>query len=428
MSARILLPIVLLIAAGCGGDGPEGRGAPGPGARAAGGRGGPPAPAAAVPVQVAPVERRPISAYIETNGTLEAENEVDIVARVAAPVRELLVEEGDRVAANQVLARLDDQELRAQLEISRVAVDETRQVLERSRRSFDQKLISPEAYEQAKADFEAAKAQFEANRILVGYTEVRAPFRGMIVSRYVDTAEQVSANQALFRISDFDPLLCPIQVPERDLSRLRIGQRAWLEVESWPGERFPATVLRIRPVVDAATGTVKVTLEAKEPERLRPGMFARVYLEAETRPDALVIPKSALSLESIGDTVFVAEGDHASRREVTLGFEEDDAVEVVSGLREGELIVVIGQDGLSDGTPIQILGERAGARAAEDARRGPEVLSPAGGPVGPGFDPADLTPEQIEQIKERMRARGLTEEQIEERLQRMRERAEAGGG
>jgi len=88
-------------------------------------------------------------------------------------------------------------------------------------------------------------------------------------------------------------------------------------VESWPGEKFEAAVLRISPVVDSATGTIKVTLEVRSPEKLRPGMFARVFVETETRSDALVIPKAALSLESIGDTVYVAEGDTASRRDAT---------------------------------------------------------------------------------------------------------------
>jgi RND family efflux transporter MFP subunit len=111
----------------------------------------------------------------------------------------------------------------------------------------------------------------------------------------------------------------------------------------------------VRPVVDAATGTIRVTLDVDGRDRLRPGMFARVYLETATRPDALVIPRAALSLESIGDTVYVAEEGVARRREVVLGFEERDRVEVRSGVEAGERVVVVGQDGLSDGTPIQVL-------------------------------------------------------------------------
>jgi RND family efflux transporter MFP subunit len=124
----------------------------------------------------------------------------------------------------------------------------------------------------------------------------------------------------------------PIQVPERELSKLRQGQRAYLTVEPWPGERFEARVLRISPVVDSATGTIKVTLETRPQGKLRPGMFSRVFVETDTRGSALVIPKAALSLESIGDTVYVVDGDVASRREIDLGFAEGDFVEARSGV------------------------------------------------------------------------------------------------
>ena len=443
MRRRLALAALLLAgAAGCGGDG-DGPGSGG--ARAANGgpggfsgSGGPPgggSPAAAVPVEVRPVERRAISSYIETNGTLEAENEVDVVARAGGPIVELAAEEGDRVRKGDLLARVDELEYRAQVEIARVLVDEAQHAFERAERLVGENLISPESYEQALSDYETAQAQLEASRILLGFTEVRAPFDGLIINRYVDLAQTVATNASVFRISDFDPLLCPIQVPERELRRLRLNQRAYLTVESWPDERFAARVLRIRPVVDAATGTVRVTLEVDDAGRLRPGMFARVFVETETKPNALVIPKAALSLESIGDTVYVADGGTASRREVALGFREGDFVEVLSGVAENEPVVVIGQDGLSEGTPIHILAAAGGApspppSAGEMAQRGETAAGPRGPAAGKGrrnIDLSSMSPEQLERAKQFMRARGMTDEQIEERIRRSRESAGTGG-
>ena len=374
--------------------------------------------AAAVPVEVTPVVRRAISSFIETNGALEAENEVDIVARTAGPIVELAVEEGDLVRVGQTLARLDDREARARLEISRVTLNETRLAYERAQNLQKETLISSEEFERAKAAFESASAQVEQDRIQLDYTHITAPFGGLIIARYIKFADQIANNEQLFRISDFDPLLCPIQVPERELSRLREGQSAYLTVEPWPGERFKARVLRISPVVDSATGTIKVTLETRPQGKLRPGMFARVFVETDTRDGALVIPKAALSLESIGDTVYVADGNVASRREVELGFAEGDFVEARSGIEEGESVVVVGQDGLSDGTPIQVLqkGEAAPAPldvAPLDVARG-DMRGKGKGGRRP--DPSQMTPEQLESAKERMRARGMTDEQIEERL------------
>lgn len=349
--AIVLALLVIGIVSGCGNSDEPASRRPGSGRPTH----GPETAPAAVPVETVPVERRSISSFIETNGTLEAENEVDVVSRAAGPIVELLVEEGDFVKKGQRLARLDDLDYRAQLEISTVSLEETRLAYERARKLQKEALISTENFEQSRAAFKTATARVEANRLLLDYTEIRAPFDGLIVSRYVQFAEQISMNTQMFRISDFDPLLCPIQVPERDLSQLRLGQNAYVTVASFKNRRFAAKVLRISPVVNSTTGTIKVTLNVGTTEQLRPGMFARVYVEVDQRPDALVIPKAALSLDSIGDTVYVAEDSVASRRVVELGFREGDYVEVLSGLEAGEMVVVVGQDGLSDGTPIDLL-------------------------------------------------------------------------
>ena len=196
----------------CGGDDPSGgTGARGRGPGGGGNWGGAARPAAAVPVQVATVERRTISSFIETNGTLEAENEVDVVARISAPIVALLVEEGMAVRKDQVLARLDDVELRSAVEVSRVNLTEAKLAYERAERLHDISLISPEEYEQTRSRFETARAQLEGNEILLGYSIIQAPFAGLIVNRYIDFAQQVSPNTPLFRLSDFVPLLCPIQ-------------------------------------------------------------------------------------------------------------------------------------------------------------------------------------------------------------------------
>jgi len=448
---------LLVIAGGCGGADAEGGRSGSGGGRPAGGRpGGPPggmasggqAAVSAVPVEVATVARGSMSSYIETNGTLEAENEVDIVARTAGPIEELLVEEGMRVRRGQVLARLEQDEIRAQLEISRVTLDETRLAFERAQQLAGEDLISTEEFERARAAHDSARAQYDGNRLQLGFTEIKAPFEGLLIARYVDFAQNVSANTPLFRLSDFTPLLCPIQVPERELGKLRQGQSAYLTVESFPDDRFEADVLRISPVVDPGTGTIKVTLEVQARGKLRPGMFARVYLETATRENTLVVPKAALSLESIGDTVYVAGADGvASRREVRLGFDEGDFVEVLEGLAENENVVVVGQDGLSEGTPVQILGADgaavetskrvAGGEAIEQRMRsrgmsdeqiaerlrslaaGDGAAGSAGREARRGGGPPDfssMTPEQLERVKQRMRSRGMTEAQIEARI------------
>ncbi len=481
-AAFLLMAAVAAAGIGCGqsdadagGDNPRaGQGGPGggppggPGGGRPGGRGGPPGafpgvppdfggPTAAIPVRVTSVSRRDIADYLETNGSLEAENEVDIVARTTGPIVELNVEEGDFVRAGQVLARIDAAEIEAQLGVARVNLAEAELAWNRAQESYREELISQEAYDLARSNFDAAAAQIVGTEILLDYTVIRAPFDGLIIERVIKNAEYVSTNARLFRISDFDPLLCPIQLPEKDLPRLKLDQPAYLTVEAYSGVRFPARVLRISPVVDPATGTVKVTLEVQAQGRLRPGMFASVFVETDVHENAIVVPKQALVLESTSDTVYVAVDDGeggtvAQRRELELGYEESDSLEVLSGLREGEDVVIVGQDGLSDQTPISI-DEREGPAAARamftavpaaDAERPAQVgagqaapadgAAPAAGqaapqprrPDGPGsgppggFDPGQLTPERIEMMRTRMREFGMTDEQIDQRIEAMK--------
>ncbi len=477
-SAGALLLIAAVAAAGigcgqsnaeAGGDNPRaGRGGPGggPGGRGGGPPGGfpggfPPgfggaAPAAVIPVRVTSAIRRDIADYLETNGSLEAENEVDIVARTTGPIVELNVEEGDFVRAGQVLARIDAAEIEAQLGIARVNLAEAELSWNRAQSSYREEVISQEAYDLARSTFESAAAQIVGTEILLDYTVIRAPFDGLIIERVIKNAEHVATNARLFRISDFDPLLCPIQLPEKDLPRLKLDQPAHLTVEAWPGTRFPARVLRISPVVDAATGTVKVTLEVQAQGRLRPGMFASVFVETDVHENAIVVPKQALVLESTSDMVYVAADDGqggtvARRRELELGYEESDSLEVLSGLSEGEDVVIVGQDGLSDQTPISV-DEREGPAAAPTmftsmpaagtegaasrssaAAGGADATGQAAaarpGPGGPGgsrggppggFDPSQMTPERMEMMRARMKERGMSDEQIDQMMERIR--------
>ena len=421
---QTLCLVGLAAASACGTSGEEGaapgrsggRGGP-PGAGPPGGFGGGEGAGTAVPIEVVEILPGAISAFIETNGTLEAEREVDIVARIGGPLVALNTEEGIRVKAGELLAQLDEAESRAQVEIAQVALQDAELVHNRARASLENAVVSQEVYDSALSALESARAQLAGNEIQLGYTRITAPFDGLIIQRAVKFGETVTVGQQLFRISDFDPLLCTIGVPERDLTRLSIGQSAILEVEAFPGESFQGRVLRISPVVDAMTGTIRVTLEVDRQGRLSPGMFAGVRLVTDVRENALIMPKRALSLESLADSVFVVEDGVAYRRNVTLGYEEDDRVEVTDGLRANDRVIVVGQDGLTDATPVQIL---VGPGAEEPRTRPADAGSPPGG--------SGMTEERRAAMRERMRERGMSDEQIDARLAATETRGGPPGG
>lgn len=454
-----LLTTAALCLCSCGEEAPAvaggGRGDRGGGRGGFPGFGAPAQQVAAIPVEVAEVARGSISDYLETSGTLEAESEVDIVARTAGPVVELLTEEGRFVEQGQLLARIDDRELKLQLETAKVNLKEAELAYQRAETSLDAAIIPQESFDSAKARYDGLLAQMKERELQLTYTEIRAPFSGLIIERAVKNAQFVTNGTRLFRISDFTPLLCPIQLPEKELRQVHQGQRAVVGVEAYPDLEFTAKVLRINPVVDAGTGTFRVTLEVDGRDRLRPGMFGTVRLETAVHENALTMPKVALVLESVGDTVYVFDDGVARRRDVELGFEHGDTVEVSSGLEEGDQVIVVGQDSVSDGATVYLFdrgeptptaanrgpgstGEGPAERqaVAEGGRPGPDAGGPqAGGPQrggGPGGgrrDPRAIDwndPAQLERMRGMMRQRGLSDKEIEERLKQMKERFSNG--
>ncbi|HSR51149.1 MAG TPA: efflux RND transporter periplasmic adaptor subunit [Acidobacteriota bacterium] len=331
------------------------------------------------------VDRQSIARYLLSNTTLEPIREVVVIARVGALVTDILVEEGDQVREGQLLARLDDREIRNEHEQANIAVgqaeirarqaevqaEQSQANLERSERLRSQKLISQQdydqasltartdqlAYEVAQQEFEAAKARLQAAELQLEYTTIESSISGVITERMIDVGDRVSANQEVFRVEDFTPMWARVFIPERDLKRVRMGQRALIEIEAFPERSFNAAVKMINPRIDAESGTVKVTLEvADSGGLLRPGMFGVVKIPTETRQGVLVVPKKAIVREREENRIFVIQEDGTvSKRSVELGLTEEDRVEILSGVSEGDAVVTVGQESLNDGYPVKIL-------------------------------------------------------------------------
>jgi RND family efflux transporter MFP subunit len=357
----------LILAAGCGGD--DGQAGSG---RSPGGRRGGPQSAAAVPVKVDTVVRQDISDYILANTTLEAYQWVDVRSRTSGQVVAILKEEGDPVGEGETIARLDADAARLQVTQMQVAYDDALRNFEREEKMNQRKLTSQERYENAKATLDRARAQLEQAKLNLGFTQILSPVDGVLTIREVELGNMVTGNQVLFSVADFDPLLARIRIPEKNIGKIQVGQGARITVESAPGKTFLGRVKMISPVVNPESGTIKVTIEIPGDQSglLRPGMFASVFIITETHEQALVIPKKALVLEGEGDQIFVFERDttgvgKAVRKRVKLGFSDNERLEIVSGLSEGELVITVGQEGLRPGTAVRLVGEGAARTVAE---------------------------------------------------------------
>jgi len=309
-----------------------------------------------VPVEVAAVSEGSVSAYTSSTANLVAENEVKVLSEVEGRVLTLRVEEGDWVKNGQVLATLvrDDQAIafkKAQLKETnaRAAFDRATELVERE-------LISREEFDKLNIDHEIARQELAEAEWALKKTTIIAPFSGRVTARMTQLGQHVRPGDELFQVTDFDPLIARIYLPERDVLGLEEGRNVEIRLDAADEVYFAGRIRQISPVVDTSTGTVKVTVEATEPpKQVRPGSFVTVNIVRETHPQALLLPREAVLRELQKAHVYVAEDDVAEKRAVTLGLEEGDLIEVISGVEAGDRVIVTGQGGLKDGSAVKIL-------------------------------------------------------------------------
>jgi len=358
---------------GCGKT--EEPGGPGEGRRprfAKGQRGGAPAEEASVPVVVTTAARGDMEAFLDASSTLEAEASVEVVSQATGVVAEMLAEEGDTFRAGETLARLEYQELELAEKRARSELDRLQADFARAQQLMREQLIPEESFQQTQFDLAQAEIDWQQAALELEHTRIVAPISGTVTERMINVGDLVRENDPVYRIVDFDSLVAPVYVPEKHLESLHVGQEAVVSPPALGGAEVPARIKRISPVVDSQSGTVKVVLDMDRSRDLRPGMFANVRLVLDRHDDVVVLLKKCLVYDDEEPHVFVVEQGRAKRQPVELGYQDETRAEVVSGLQAGQLIVLVGQSTLKDGSPV----------SAEDEEGRPvELPGEPGGPV-----------------------------------------------
>jgi len=355
------------------------------------------------PVSVATATIRPApvsgsATVLNASGYVEPRRRATVAAKITGRVTEVLVEEGMRVEAGQVLARLDDSDTRRRLQVSRadrevaraniaeleVSLVDARRTLRRIRELSEQGVAGQQELDTAdtsvetvmarlavaRRNLEAAEAQVAViEQDLENYT-IRAPFSGVAVSKDAQPGEMVSPVSAgggytrtgISTIVDMTSLEIEVDVNESFIARVRSGQRVEAILDAYPEWRIPASVRTVIPTADRQKATVKVRISFNELDpRILPDMGVKVaFLETEPeegddrpRPRALA-PADALRLDGETAVVFVVQGDVAERRAVTVGRTVGTEAEILGGLTGGEQVIVGNLDGLADGQEVRV--------------------------------------------------------------------------
>jgi RND family efflux transporter MFP subunit len=350
--------------------------------------------AAAVPVEVAAIERGPIELRRTFTGALEAHAEFVVAPKISGRIEQLNVDLADTVARGQLVAKLDDDEYvqavtqaQADLAVARANLAEAESLLKIAERELErvdklrQRGVSSESQrdvakadqlakqahvEVSKAQVTRAQAALETARIRLGYTEVTADWRGggerrVVAERYVDEGETVAANAPLLRIVELDPITAVLFVTERDYALLQPNQSATLKADSYPEASFRGRILRIAPVFRESTRQARVEIRVDNPQLyLKPGMFARATVVLRRVPETTIVPEQALATREGRSGVFVVDARSRSVawREVEVGIRQDSRVQVAGDGLVGQ-VVTLGQQLLDDGSAVSVAADEA---------------------------------------------------------------------
>ncbi len=313
------------------------------------------------PVVTARVVAGPIDAQLTAASTIEAERMVTVHAESTGRLVDLAFEEGDTVQAGALLGRIRSDMQSSGLDRASTSLEKAKADLETVEALFSQKVASKQELDAARLAFRTAMIDVADRKRDVRNTKIVAPMTGTITQRGVSEGAFVTSGAQIASIVDFGSLVARVYVPERELDRITVGQAAEIVGKSAVGRRGQGTLARIAPVVDATTGTVKVTVALPRAlaggKGFLPGMYAEVTLTTESKPSATLVPKPALVRDDDEVYVFVVEpeedGLRARRVRVELGLLDAQHAEIVRGVAVGAEIVETGHAGLKDGALVQ---------------------------------------------------------------------------
>ena len=308
------------------------------------------------PVIVDTVGTKYLSSKIDLIGTIEANNDVPIVAEVPGKVTKVLAEVGDYKKAGETLIQIDDVLQEATFKTAEVNYHKAQKDYERYQSLYQEKSATDSQLEGAKLALQSAEAQYVTTKRAYEDTKIKTPISGVVTARNVDIGNYVQNHSVVAEVIDIATLKVKINVAEQDVFNLKVGDKVQIKTDVYPGVNFEGKIKTISDKGDAAhTYPVEVDMLNSKSHPLKAGMFAHVIFKTESNKEEIIIPRDAL-LGSVKDAqVFVAEDGKAVLRNPVIGKTSNNDLEVLSGLKKGDLVIVSGQNNLKPDYKVKII-------------------------------------------------------------------------
>ena len=321
---------------------------------------------APISIAVATAHQQSLDRTAEMQGALFPREHAVMSSEVEGAVAQVAADFGDKVAAGQVMLKINPREYELRVETAQAALDQARARLANSTARYNRALalkqagtISAEQFDQIasqlrvdQADTESADKTLAMARKKLGDTEIKAPFSGSVQKRMVSLGEYVSPGKELYELIATDPIKLRCPMPERFVPLARVGMPVKLAIDADPAASYTGKITRIAPALDESSRTLLIEAEVANPGgALKPGFFAHVVMDLG-HDRALFVPSIAVLRYAGVARVFIVDGGVVHAREVTTGSVVGDQTEITAGLKEGEHVAVSDVDRLADGTAV----------------------------------------------------------------------------
>lgn len=320
-------------------------------------------------IQAAVAEKREFRPYLSATGTLNPYEEALVSSEIDGIIRTVKADEGAKVAKGTLLAQVDDIDYVFEVKRSEAALNQTVATLkntqieyQRKESLFREQLVTQQQFDDiltrkalAEAEVERAKASLGISRQKHVRTRIVSPFAGVVKEKKISPGDLVKNGTPAFTVIQTQMLKLNFSVPEKDVGKLKQGQEVTLRVDAYPDKEFKGRVNIVAPSLDEKTRSLKLeALVSNNDGMLKPGLFARVQHYTDIAQAVVVVPIISLLYEGDQVRVFVVEGTIAKERKVKPGGKYGELMEIVEGLKEGEQVVVIGQQNLAEGVKVNV--------------------------------------------------------------------------
>jgi membrane fusion protein, multidrug efflux system len=312
-----------------------------------------------VVVDVVRAERGVIARSVTVSGVIEPIRNVAVNSQLSGAIVSLSAEEGTIVEAGQVLARLDDRELQAQLALAEATFQVAETALARANQLIEMEALTQAEYERERTAHAVAKAQLEQIRTRLGFATIRAPIRGIVTRKLVEAGDVIGTQTRLFVLADVSTYVVRVGVSELDVVELEVNDPVDVVLDAFPGQAYKGRIRRIFPAADPLTRLlpVEVALVGAATEVARPGFLARTTFALEARNNAVLIPVGAVVSGATSQAVYVVQDGTALQRNVSVGLTSRGRVEILSGVEEGDLVITAGNNQVRDGSRVRLAND-----------------------------------------------------------------------